>query len=175
MLGRFMPVPAAAVLAAQVNVRSMGRREVNLSGLFAPQSAQPSLWDWLQSHENLLGWMFGLSLASLVLTALLLPVFVVRLPPDYFLDSRRDATGPRGVLHWIARASRNLLGFVFVVAGLAMLVLPGQGLLTILIGLLLLDFPGKRAIERRLVRRPKILAFLNRIRARRGREPLRID
>ena len=170
-----MPVPAAAILAAQVNVRSMGRPEANLSGLFAPQSAEPSLWDWLQSHENLLGWMFGLSLASLVLAALLLPVFVVRLPADYFLASRSEAAARRGVVQWIGRAGKNLLGVVFVLAGLAMLVLPGQGLLTMLIGLLLIDFPGKRAIERRLVGRPKILAFLNRIRARRGRGPLRLE
>ena len=55
--------------------------------------------------------------------------------------------------------------------GLILLVLPGQGLLTILIGLLLLDFPGKRAVELKLVRRPGIAAFLNRMRARHGRPP----
>lgn len=152
----------------------MGRPEVNLC-LLSAQAPEASLWEWLQSHENLLGWMFGLSLASLVLTALLLPVFVVRLPEDYFLATRQELAGRRGVVHWIARAGKNLLGFVFVLAGLAMLLLPGQGLLTLLIGLLLLDFPGKRAIERRLARRPKVLGFLNRIRARRGRGPLRID
>ena len=52
-----------------------------------------------------------------------------------------------------------------------LLVLPGQGLLTMLIGLLLLDFPGKRAVELKLVRRPGIAAFLNRMRARHGRPP----
>ena len=152
----------------------MGRPEVYLSLLFA-QAPGASLWEWLQSHENLLGWMFGLSLASLVLTALLLPVFVVRLPADYFLATRQELAGRRGVVQWIGRAGKNLLGLVFLLAGVAMLVLPGQGLLTMLIGLLLLDFPGKRAIEHRLVRRPTILAFLNRIRARRGREPLRLE
>ena len=59
--------------------------------------------------------------------------------------------------------------------GGAMLVLPGQGLLTILIGLLLLEFPGKRALERRLVARPGIKTFLDRIRARRGKPPLEVD
>lgn len=153
----------------------MGRPETYLSGLFAPQGTEPSLWDWLQSHSGLFGWMFGLSLGSLVVAALLLPVFVVRLPADYFLATRQELAGRRGVIHWIGRAGKNLLGLVFLLAGLAMLVLPGQGLLTMLIGLLLLDFPGKRAIEHRLVRRPTILAFLNRMRARRGREPLRLE
>jgi hypothetical protein len=55
-----------------------------------------------------------------------------------------------------------------------MLVLPGQGLLTILIGLLLLDFPGKRALERRLLRRPGLRAFLDRMRVKRGRAPFEV-
>jgi hypothetical protein len=157
----------------------MGRLEVYLSAVFAPQTPEASLWaglwQWFEGHEELLGWLAALSLGSLVLAALLLPVCVVRLPADYFLVSRSEAAARRAVVQWIGRVGRNLVGLVFLLAGLAMLVLPGQGLLTMLIGLLLLDFPGKRAIERRLVRRPKILAFLNRIRARRGREPLRLD
>ena len=157
----------------------MGQPEVCLSLLLATQapeaSRQAALWQWLESHSELLGWMFALSLASLVVAALLLPVFVVRLPADYFCVSRIEAAAHRGVVQWLGRAGKNVLGLVFVLAGLAMLVLPGQGLLTLLIGLLLLDFPGKRSIERRLVRRPRILAFLNRIRERRGREPLRLD
>jgi hypothetical protein len=139
-----------------------------------PSLALGLAWQWVEGHEELLGWLAALSLGRHP-AALLLPVFVVRLPADYFLVSRSEAAARRGVVQWIGRAGRNLLGLVFLLAGLAMLVLPGQGLLTMLIGLLLLDFPGKRAIERRLVRRPKILAFLNRIRARRGREPLRLD
>ncbi|MBL9077819.1 MAG: hypothetical protein JNL08_09960 [Planctomycetes bacterium] len=115
------------------------------------------------------------SLASAVLTVLLLPVVVVRLPADYFTASRRDLARRRGPLLWLEHALRNLVGVLFVLAGVAMLVLPGQGLLTILIGLLLIDFPGKRALERRLVRRPSVLAFLNRLRARRGRPPLQVE
>src|SRR5262245_59591115 len=126
----------------------MGRPEVYLSLLFARapavsgwDSREPSIWEWLRSHSELFGWLFALSLGSLVVAAVLLPVFVLRLPPDYFLATRQELAGRRGVIHWIGRAGKYLLGFVFVVAGLAMLVLPGQGLLTLLIGLLLLDFP----------------------------------
>lgn len=64
---------------------------------------------------------------------------------------------------------------VFTLAGIAMLVLPGQGLLTILIGLLLLDFPGKRAVELRLVRRPAIRGFLDRMRQKRGVPPFVLE
>ncbi len=51
-----------------------------------------------------------------------------------------------------------------------MLVTPGQGLLTLLIGLLLLNFPGKYRLERWLVRRPGVLRTLNWVRRRRGQE-----
>lgn len=131
-------------------------------------------WQWLQSHPALLGWLAILGIGSLVLTALLLPVIIVALPADYFSSygPRPITRGPLGLL---LRIGKNLLGVVFVLAGIAMLVLPGQGLLTILIGMLLLDLPGKRGLTRRLVSRPAIRAFCDRLRQRRGRPPLQLD
>ncbi|MBM4063213.1 MAG: hypothetical protein FJ265_19270 [Planctomycetes bacterium] len=143
--------------------------EPNEPGLFT------ALWSWCEAHPGLIGWLFVGSLASLVLVALLLPVIVVRLDPDYFLTSRREHARRGGPVYWGLLLGKNLLGFLFLFAGFLMLFLPGQGLLTILIGLLLADFPGKRTLERRLVARPAILAFLNRMRARRGRSPLLLD
>ncbi len=137
----------------------------------SPQSA----WQWLEQHSGLLGWLFVLSLGSLLLTVLLLPVVVVRLPADYFVAERRELRAHRTFGGWCWRIGKNLLGVVFTLAGVAMLVLPGQGLLTILIGLLLLDFPGKRAAELRLVRRPAIRSFLDRMREKRGVPPFRIE
>ncbi len=139
------------------------------------QGDDAGLWSWLQGNSSLLVWLFGLSIGSLVVTALLLPVVVRRLPPDYFVATRRDLAAQRSPLQWAGHLAKNALGALFVLAGLAMLVLPGQGLLTILIGLLLVDFPGKRALERRFVRRRGVLEFLNRMRARHGRPPLRIE
>ena len=67
---------------------------------------------------------------------------------------------------------KNLAGLGIVVLGVAMLLLPGQGILTILIGLTLLDFPGKRRLEIWFVRRSSILNGINRIRKKARREPL---
>lgn len=132
-------------------------------------------WQWLAGHKELLAWLFAGSIASLVLCALLLPVVVVRLPADHFSRRRPAAPWPRTVWNWLWHIAKNLIGVVFVLAGFAMLFLPGQGLLTMLIGLLLLDFPGKRGLERRLVARPAILRLLDAMRARRGRPPLELD
>ena len=64
-----------------------------------------------------------------------------------------------------------ILGLLLVAAGLAMLFLPGQGLLTVLIGVCVMDFPGKRGLLQRLVRGPKVQGALNWIRRKRGKEP----
>lgn len=120
----------------------------------------------------MLWWLFVVSLVSLGLCALLLPVIVLRLPADYFASARDRQPSPRTAVAWLLRLGKNLLGVLLVLAGIAMLLLPGQGLLTILIGLMLINFPGKRALERRIVGRPSILKLLNGMRARRALPPL---
>ena len=66
-----------------------------------------------------------------------------------------------------------MLGAIFIVAGIAMIFLPGQGAITILIGITLTDFPGKYRLERWLVTRRPILRSINWLRERRGHPPLR--
>lgn len=146
----------------------------NRAAAAAWQQASPSA-GLADSVMGPLTWALGLALGSLALVVVLLPLFVLQLPSDYFVASRRELRAERTPLGWVWRIVRNVLGLFFVIAGGAMLVLPGQGLLTILIGLLLLEFPGKRALERRLVARPGIKSFLDRIRARGGKPPLEVD
>jgi hypothetical protein len=97
---------------------------------------------------------------------------VLLLPADYFLPPSETREAARRAEHPVRLVSRNLLGAVLVVLGVIMLVAPGQGLLTIVIGLMLLDFPGKHALVRRLVARPHVLAAANKLRARFGKAPL---
>lgn len=134
-----------------------------------------ALWEWCAAHGNLLAWLGIGSLVSLLLVAALLPVIVVRLAPDHFLQPHAALVGRGGIYRLLLRVAKNLLGLLFLLAGFLMLFLPGQGVLTMLIGILLLEFPGKRKLELRILRRRGILDFLNRLRARYGRPPLRID
>ena len=67
---------------------------------------------------------------------------------------------------------KNLAGTLLVVAGLVMLVTPGQGLLALFVGVMLLDVPGKRTLEREILYRPSVLRVINRIRTKAGRPPL---
>ena len=70
---------------------------------------------------------------------------------------------------------KNLIGIFLLVGGIMMLVLPGQGLLTMLTGFLFIDYPGKFKIEQKIVAWPSILNSLNWIRSRSNKPPLRID
>jgi len=126
--------------------------------------------DWLREH---LWWTFTLSLVMLVGTVALVPIVVARMPSDHFVRrAPRGWSRRRPALAWALWTGRTLLGTVLIAAGLAMLVLPGQGILTILVGLILLEFPGKRELELRLIRRPRVLRAVNWMRARAGRSPL---
>ncbi len=115
------------------------------------------------------------SIASLLVALLTLPLFVARIPPDYFSHPHRHRLSAQAghplVLLFLA-AVKNLLGALFLLAGLVMLFTPGQGLLTMLVGLMLMNYPGKYRLERWLVTRPRVLQALNWIRARTGHPPL---
>lgn len=55
-----------------------------------------------------------------------------------------------------------------------MLVLPGQGLFTILMGLILSNYPGKYNIERRFISIPSVLRTVNWLRKKSNKPPLEI-
>jgi hypothetical protein len=134
--------------------------------------------DWIQSHEVVLWWLAALSIATFVASLVLVPLLIVRLPADYFSGSRRHRTPwaeQHPVVRTVLRAGKNVLGAIFALAGVAMLVLPGQGILTILIGIVLVDFPGKYGLERWIVSRGTVLRSMNWLRRRAGRAPLVID
>ncbi|MDP5293790.1 PGPGW domain-containing protein [Oceanimonas sp. CHS3-5] len=132
----------------------------------------------LLSHPTLL-WTLGISSAVCFIGSLLvIPWLVVRIPVNYFCDEYRHRVPwakQNPLLRWLLLILKNLLGLVFLLLGIAMLVLPGQGLLTILIALVLLNFPGKYRLERRLFRVPSVRKGVNWLRKRAGREPLKFD
>lgn len=127
--------------------------------------------------ELAVGFLVGAAtlLGSLALAAF----FLVRMPADY-LQSPENAPFWPDRPAWqrtAARVGKNLLGGLLVAVGIALSVpgIPGQGILTILIGIMLLDIPGKRRVERRLIGHGHVLSSVNRLRARFGRAPLQLS
>jgi hypothetical protein len=131
--------------------------------------------EFFRTHETVI---LGLAVASLVTfigSLLLVPVLVVRIPADYFTNRKRRRppwANHHPLLRGLLLVLKNLCGYAFILAGIFMLVLPGQGLLTIFIGIMLLDFPGKFLLERWLVTRRPVLHSINWLRRRAHRAPL---
>ena len=121
-------------------------------------------------------WMAVASTFVFVLSLVTVPWIIVRLPANYFNHRHRVVSRPSGhsAAYYSLIVIKNLAGAVFVVMGIAMLVLPGQGLLTILIGVSLINFPGKYRLERYLVSRQFILSALNWVRERAGKPHFRV-
>jgi Putative transmembrane protein (PGPGW) len=130
---------------------------------------------WIGSNKEVIMWLTAVSTVTFVVCLIVVPFLVVRMPSDYF--AKRKTNGKLCVnRHLFARCmlmiAKNLLGCILVMAGMVMLVLPGQGVLTILIGIMLLNFPGKYKLERWIVSRQPVFRSINWIRQRAGKEPL---
>ena len=109
------------------------------------------------------GWLQLIAVSSLIMLAIslaLLPYLVARLPVDHFCQQSRSQH-PITSQQALLRILRNLLGLILLFAGLLMLLLPGQGLLTLVLALLLLDYPQKKKIERSLLQQKTIFNGLN--------------
>jgi hypothetical protein len=141
------------------------------------------LKEWLSVITSL-GWT-NIVLSLLVFVAfsvasvLVVSAILVRLPATYFCDSHpRDLwTDRHPVIRWLGLILKNVFGLFLVMLGVVLTMpgVPGPGLLTIIIGVLLLDFPGKRRVERRLIAYPTVSSAINRLRLKRGRAPLILD
>ena len=133
--------------------------------------------EWIGEHREVLWWMGGLSAVTFAGSLIALPVLVARIPADYFLHRKPPPDTWRGqhpIIRYTVRAVKNLFGLMFILAGIAMLLLPGQGIITMLVGVTLLDFPGKRQLELWIVRRRAVLPAINWIRAKTNRPPLEL-
>lgn len=132
--------------------------------------------DFIQENETFL-WLLGLvSVFTFIGSLIIVPWLIIRIPPDYFASTerRRSITTQRHpILRLILVLAKNLTGTILIVMGIAMLVLPGQGILTILMGILMVDFPNKYGFERWLVQTKPIAKTINAIRKRAGSHPLR--
>ena len=119
---------------------------------------------WVSDHQQLLVWAGIVSFIVFILSLLSLPWLVAQIPEDYFLPKKRQPTQWKQlhpIIRLLALIGKNLIGYGLIVAGLLMLFLPGQGILTLVMGLLLVDYPGKFRLERKLVKTPAILNSLN--------------
>ncbi len=124
-------------------------------------------------------WAGSIFLVTLVGSLIVVSFVLVKLPPTYFQSShaREFWTDRHPAVRWSGIIVKNIVGFLIVCLGVLMSLpgVPGQGILTILLGIMLLDFPGKRRLELKILSRPKVLRAINNLRNRFNRPPLVLD
>jgi len=124
--------------------------------------------DWQPLLEQLQPLLPILTVSGVIMalaSMMAIPWLLVRMPTDYFNTPSRPLHY-RGPLAWCIWVVRNALALVLLAAGVLMLILPGQGILTILMALMVSTFPGKYRMERAIMRRPRVLRAANWIRRR---------
>ena len=130
------------------------------------------LFEWLKGHGVML---ISVSVMSFIVSILFCTLVIAYLPSDYFLPTGQSSRIKHPVLRIGLKCLKNLFAIVLVVVGIIQLLLPGQGVLTMLIGIIISDLPGKRRVERRIIRLPAVLATANGIRSRFKRPAFVVD
>ncbi len=87
------------------------------------------------------------------------------------IDLNTEAKLRHKSIAWLFNLVKIFFGLCLLLSGLVMLVLPGQGIITILLGLGLLPFPGKHKLEHNLLSRGSVRSTLNWMRKKAKKEP----
>ena len=115
------------------------------------------------------------AIIAFILSIVLIPWIIILLPSDYFAHPKRqkypwEKYSP--LIKWSILLLKNMLGAFFVIAGIVMLFIPGQGILTIVAGLFLVNFPYKYRIQKWIIRQAPVFKAINAIRRKAGKTPL---
>lgn len=118
---------------------------------------------------------FSLFVLFSLLTTIAVTLFILALPVQFPLNQKTEPSRhAHPVIYWSKKILKNIFGILFIIIGVIMFVTPGQGLLTLLIGIMLVDFPGKYKLETKIITQPKVLSLINQVRIRFKKLPLEI-
>ncbi len=140
--------------------------------------------DWLLHFWESLTWSeIGVGIFLFVLSIVIsygaIMIVMVKIPANYFSSqyASRFHSDKRFFVRWGAIISKNVLGVILVLVGIVFSIpgMPGPGLITILLGLVMIDIPGKRPLEAKLIKHPAVLGAVNNLRARYNKPPLIMD
>ena len=127
------------------------------------------------NYKSYIFWLGAISFAIFVFSLLSIKWLVSLIPSDYFINKKTSKFKSKYPVMWlVSMIIKNLIGYVLIIGGILMLVLPGQGLFTIFIGLMMSNYPGKYFIERKFIAIPSVLKTINWLRKRSNQEPLKV-
>lgn len=134
---------------------------------------------WQSLTWGSIGLGVGLFLGSLIISFVAIGIVMVKIPANYFSSHYKQdfLPGSHWTVRWGAVILKNIFGVFLIILGILLSLpgVPGQGILTILLGLIMIDIPGKRPLEARIIKRPAVLAAINNLRGRYNKPPLELD
>lgn len=134
-----------------------------------------SLIEIFNVYKNLIFWFGSISLFVFIFSLISIKWLVALIPEDYFINKKDSKIKTSNIFIWyIVLIFKNLIGYSLILGGIMMLVLPGQGLFTIIIGLMMSNYPGKYSIEKKFIAIPTILKSINWLRRKSNKPPIRI-
>jgi hypothetical protein len=140
------------------------------------------IWNWLVTFWESMTWgdvvwTIVFTVATIIVSYVLIVIGMIKIPADYFSSAyvREINHDKHFSVRWVTFIVKNVVGFLLIIAGTIMIFTPGPGVPTILLGLIMMDIPGKRPLEARIIKRPEILETVNNLRARYNKPPLVMD
>ena len=127
------------------------------------------------NYKNFILWLGSISFLVFIFSLISIKWLVALIPSDYFIEDKRNKYQSSYPLTWlISIIIKNIVVYILIIGGILMLVLPGQGLFTIIIGLMLSNYPGKYFIERKFIAIPSVLKTINWLRKKSNKPPLKV-
>lgn len=124
---------------------------------------------WLSQNTSILAALAAFSFLLLTTSLLATPWVLARLPANYF--SRPPAIQPRSAWRLCTSAVKTVVGCIMILTGIAMMFTPGPGLVCLVLGIALCEFPGKHRLLKWVVRRPSVFTTLNWLRKKASKPP----
>ena len=142
-------------------------------------SISEKIISWSSMNSDLLFLLGSLSIFILIISVFMMVLIISFLPEDYFKSENRNLISSvqnsrYPLLKLLFLITKNFFGLLLLLSGILMLVLPGQGILTIITGLVFMDYPGKYKFERKLLRQKGVINSINWIRSRLGKPSLKV-
>ena len=142
-------------------------------------SISEKIISWSSMNSDLLFLLGSLSIFILIISVFMMVLIISFLPEDYFKSENRNLISSvqnsrYPLLKLLVLITKNFFGVLLLLSGILMLVLPGQGILTIITGLVFIDYPGKYKFERKLLKQKGVINSINWIRSRLSKPPLKI-
>ena len=128
-------------------------------------------------HNLLIGAL--IFIVTFAVNLAIVSLILAKIPADHFAKNHKTEfwSGPHPALRAAAIVGKNIFGILLIALGIVLSIpgIPGQGLLTILLGLMLVDFPGRRSLEHKVLGRAEVLRSINKLRGRYGKPPLQVE